>query len=272
MSSGKLSFRTIVVAALVLQLLVVTTSAALASRQTLGDASYKTIGHRPVQDFGSYVLSKNAKPMRIKERLQNKGGSLFREAPVGSSTGIRSQLLSEAHHIDSHTSMPKLDYGVSPLSYSQFFLNSDEDQPILNKDMVKKIIQKDSTISQRVEDYFGGKVRFQCEPKNKDPQLVVGQEDSIVGTFTLTCNLASDPEEPIYTMDLDLEFTIHPDQDKDEEFEFGDMVSVGTGMTPTGELKTVVQLTDQPPQMMFPPEFMDMWGDLFGEIGELGFV
>lgn len=73
-----------------------------------------------------------------------------------------------------------------------------------------------SSLSSKVNDYFGSEVKLNCLPKSSEPTLR-GTADSVIGVYTLVCTLNSPDgkSEPLYQMEMDLEFTIHPETDSD---------------------------------------------------------
>ena len=205
------------------------------------NAAFKVGNPQVLENFGDYMLDNLPQTEGIKNRLVRKGGDLFTQNKFSNrKTDLRNNLIHDAGHIDQHANLPKTEYFLTNKNYNQFFLKSDSDMPILNTDMVKKLLENNSGISQKVEEYFGGKVQFQCTPTNSEPVLKKGDGTSIIGTYTVKCIIQNNKsEEPVYSMELDLEFVIHPDNKKDGNpvERFGDYASTNVGMTEDGEMK-----------------------------------
>lgn len=155
---------------------------------------------------------------------------------------------------------------MSDAQYSQFFVQSNTDKPILNKDMVKQLLVKDNQVPSKLEKYFGDKVQYDCVPSSKEPKLRVGQDDSIIGTFTVECKLTTlTDKQTVYEQDLDLEFVIHPERktDGNPSDSFGEFADMDMQMTPDGNSKITARINDQPPPIFMFPGFEDLFGDLF---------
>mmetsp|Transcript_7068 Transcript_7068/g.7935 ORF Transcript_7068/g.7935 Transcript_7068/m.7935 type:complete len:493 (-) Transcript_7068:34-1512(-) len=233
------------------------------------DMSYKVGGGKVLADYGSIVLSKMPETEGIKDKLIRKGqNGLFSQGSFNK-MDLQNGLKHDAQHIDHHANKPRLDYSFSAENYAQFFVKADSDQPILDKDMIKKLLDKDSGINKKVENYFGGKVQFKCEPTSTEPSLRKGDGASIIGTYTVNCflNTENNDKEPAYQMDLDLEFTIHPDNKEDGNplDRFGEFSTASMGMSPDGAFKTTIGVSDEPEPMMMFPGFADLFGELFSE-------
>lgn len=206
----------------------------------------------------------------VKDRLIRNGNTnLFNSH--NQDTDLKNQLMSSADHVQQHSDKIPIEYKVSSDLYSKLFLGTSS-KPVLNKDMVKQLLDRDTNLSQKVESYFGDKVQFDCQPTSKEPQLKSGKGDSIIGTYTVRCQLRKqvDDPEPTFSMDYELEFVIHPDRKSEGKpsDKFGEFVNADMGMTPDGKMKTTVRVSDEPEPMAMFPGFADLFGDLFKNLDD----
>jgi len=207
----------------------------------------------------------------LKDRLIKNNIEMF--ASRDSKSGIKDRLRNNAGHIDHHSSRGKLDYAVTPYVFSTFFVQSESRKPVLNQEMVKKLLTRDNSIDKKVQKYFGDKVAFDCQPTNRDPELRIGDGDSIIGSFVVICSLKSpnSDSEPVYKSEMNLEFVIHPDNKEDgrsPKDSFGEFADVDMDMTENGDISTTIRINDEPESFILFPGFDDLFGGLFIEMEE----
>lgn len=250
------------------------------ANQPHGYTTYKIGGGeapRVLADYGNYVVTKQTTQNTIKDRLQESGGRCIFDDDDDDDENrahmsLKDKLSRNTQHIERHAQSTKLNYLLPLETYSKLFVQRAEDQPVLNKDMVKKLIEKDPEIPKKIENYFGDKVVFECKPKDNEMKARAGENGSIIGTYTVVCKLdtVKPSKETPYSMELNLEFTIHPDikeEGKSPRDSFGSFSMADMRMTREGNMQINARVSDQPEKEMFFPDYADLFGDLFAGLG-----
>ena len=175
---------------------------------------------------------------------------------------------SKIQHAQHQIKDDKLHCLIAPELFSKVFLSGplvSLSKPTLDTEILAGML--DQNLDQKVQKYFGDKVKFSCKPKQNVPTLK-GKENEIVGTFVIKweLNTIKPRDKPLYEMDINYEFTIHPEVSEDGKSlkaNFGETQSVDFNISKDGTQQINARVSDRMQTNFLFPGF----GGLFGGFG-----
>lgn len=176
---------------------------------------------------------------------------------------LDSSFHSKIQHVQHQIKDDKIHYLVSPEHFAKYFLG--EPRVVKSKLDTEVLTQMlDNNLPSKAEKFFGGKVKFSCSPDQKDPQLK-GSGDAVVMTNKVRCTLNTEnPQpEPLQEIELDLEFTIHPEVSEDGKSlkaQFGETQIADVNYARKGKTKISARISDKPTSALLFPGFADLFG------------
>jgi len=115
-------------------------------------------------------------------------------------------------------------------------------------------------LQDKVKQYFGSQIQFDCAKHENDTPEYHVEKETIVGKQKVSCSLypVGFEFEPLYQIDLNLVFTIHPELDSDGKSlkaEFGDIQTTDISVHDKRmEVNTnIYDKMEAPPMMFFDP-------------------
>ena len=168
--------------------------------------------HKSLVDYSTSPIQSDASSSFIKDSL-TKNSYMF--STQHGTLNKNAHFHTNLEHVQHQISDDKTHFLLSPESFYNSIVKTGKDSTSqMDVDLIAKLLHQD--LKPKVDDHFGSKAKLECKPQSEEPKLS-GKNDAIVGTFTIVCRLDSDDksQEPLYEIDLDLEFTIHPEVNSD---------------------------------------------------------